>query len=392
MNVAAATRPALDAALAALLAHERGDPLESAGAVQGAVGRAERAIDAHEYGDALAAIGSVRAALVSEPSARLRLRALYAESWALMYTGQVDQAMDVIERARGIVEDAEFTDVDRAEALYRLGCCRVKVSSMTVAAELFTLALDLCERSGLPCDALRANIFEWRSRCYQRQRDFDAARADVERAIELAEGLGDTHAVAHGCFQASLVAEREQQWMLARFYAERAHELYLSRRDWPNVARLQNNLGAINFLLGRTEEAVARLRESVQTARRIGNETDAAQAISSLAQVHLRTGQIELAEKDARVALEALEARPDYLEEAGNCRLVLGRALLQQGRFDEAREAFGRAEAAFTEIDDTSQLAASWVAQGDLARAQGDPDGAADLFRRAAEALQDFHF
>ena len=52
--------------------------------------------------------------------------------------------------------------------------------------------IELLTRSGLPADRLRAHILEWRSRCYQRQRDFEAAREDVERALELAESLNDT--------------------------------------------------------------------------------------------------------------------------------------------------------------------------------------------------------
>src|ERR671929_101995 len=70
---------------------------------------------------------------------------------------------------------------------------------------LFTEALRLAERSELPCDLLRSRILGWRSRCYRRQRDWQAAREDVERALELAEGLNDRRTVAHHYFQASLI-------------------------------------------------------------------------------------------------------------------------------------------------------------------------------------------
>jgi hypothetical protein len=69
-------------------------------------------------------------------------------------------------------------------------------------------ALELCDRSGRPCDRLRAQILRWRSACYRRQRDWDAARADVERALELAEAIGDRRTAADAYVQASLVAER----------------------------------------------------------------------------------------------------------------------------------------------------------------------------------------
>ena len=58
------------------------------------------------------------------------------------------------------------------------------------------------------------------SRCYRRQGDWEAARADVQDAPRrLSERLGDSAALAHGYFQASIVAERQGPWVLARSYA-----------------------------------------------------------------------------------------------------------------------------------------------------------------------------
>ena len=62
----------------------------------------------------------------------------------------------------------------------------------------------------------------WRSRCHRRQRDFEAAREDVEHALELAQGVDDRRKMADAYFQASLVAERTGHWVLSRNYAERA--------------------------------------------------------------------------------------------------------------------------------------------------------------------------
>src|SRR6266513_578744 len=46
------------------------------------------------------------------------------------------------------------------------------------------------------------------------------------RELELADRIDDTLTVAHVTFQASLVAERDGQWLRARALAERAKELY----------------------------------------------------------------------------------------------------------------------------------------------------------------------
>ena len=322
----------------------------------------------------------------------LALRSLLAESWARMYRGELDEALELLKTAKRVAHRPGFNDLDRAEVLYRIGCVRVKRSAISRAVNDLTLALELCERSGRPCDRLRAEILEWRSRCYQRQRDFAAARGDVEHALELADAMGDRHTAAHVNFRASVIAERNGQWLLARFYAEQAKNLYGECGDEANVGRLLTTLGGLDFLLGKHDLAVANLTRAVAIALENGNDVDAAYAVSSLARVHLRTGDPALAEPQARQALELLGGRGDALDEIGNVELVLGRSLLEQGRLDEAEEWFGAAEESFAELESASLLAAAWLARRDLAVARGDAEAAAVLFRRAAEALQDSNF
>ena len=103
------------------------------------------------------------------------------------------------------------------------------------------------ERSELPCDVLRSNILAYRSRCYRRQRDLEAAREDVERALELAQSLDDTTTMANVYVQASLVAERMGHWVLARNYAERAKTFYeQGGKHLAKMRELVSSRGPIN--------------------------------------------------------------------------------------------------------------------------------------------------
>ena len=96
-------------------------------------------------------------------------------------------------------------------------------------------------------------MLTWRSRCYRRQRDYEAAREDVARALELAESMDDPRTLGEAYFQASLIAERDGHWVLARTYAERAKAQYEELTDRMNVGRLLNNLGGLEFLLGKPD-------------------------------------------------------------------------------------------------------------------------------------------
>ena len=360
--------------------------------VEAAIARAEAAIESHDYDEGIAILASVSGSLAPGAAPELELRSLLARAWARMYLGHVEEAMKYLTAARKIVETPAFTDLDRAEVLFRLACCRYKLSSISTALALFNEALALAEASGLPCDRLRSRILGWRSRCYRRQRDLEAAREDVEQALELAEGVNDRRAVADAHFLGSLIAERQGRWIIARSYAERAKALYEEIDDRANVGKLLTTLGALSFLLGKAPEATAYLKQAVGVALDVGSDADAAQAISSLAQVHLRTGEAAVAEEQARHALELLAGRVDFIDEIGNTQLVLGRALLEQGRLDEAEIEFAAAEKSFEQLSSASHRAAAWAAQADLAVRRGDQDRAVRLYQHAVGALQDFHF
>ena len=71
---------------------------------------------------------------------------------------------------------------------------------------------------------------------------------------------------------------------------------------------------------------------------------------------------------------------------------MLGRALLEQGRLDEAEQALAASEATFDQLSLTSHRAAAWTAQAELSIQRGDKEEALALYRRAAETLQDFRF
>jgi tetratricopeptide (TPR) repeat protein len=368
---------------------ETGQSWDEYAEVEAAVVRAEAAVEGQQYDEALAALEGLQ----HSPEAReLEFRALMAEGWARTAQGELRPALELLVRARELSELQGFSDVERADVLYRMGVCRYKLTSINTAQTLLSEALDLADRSGIPCDRLRSHILEWRSRCSRRQRDFEAAREDIERALELAERLDDALTVAHVTFQASLVAERDGHWLRARSLAERAKELYEAHGDRVNLGRMLNNLGGLNYLLGKPDDAISYLKRAFSVALEVGSEADAAQAVSSLAQVHLGAGDWDLAGEQARHALELLEGRPDFLDEIGNAQIVLGRALLEQGQLDEAEHVFAEAELSLSQLSSASHRAVAWTAQGDLASRRGDDRAAAALYRRAAEALQDVRF
>ena len=371
---------------------EKGVSADERSRAEAMLARAEALNQAHRHDEAVEEFENARTAVLATGAAELEVRALAGEAWGRMERGEVREAIDFLNRARTMTDGPEFSDVDRAEILFRLGVCRYKLSSIATAVGLFNESLTLAEGSNLPCDLLRSDILGWRSRCYRRQRDLEAAREDVERALELAQALDDRRTMANVYWQASLVAERMGHWVRARNYAEHAKAHYEQLNDERNVGRLLNDLGGLNLLLDKPKQAIECLKASFSTALEVDSKEDAALAAGSLAQVHLRLEEWEQAEQHARHALELLNDRIDLLPQIGPMQLTLGRALLGQGELDEAEKMFRAADASAEQLSSVSHRAAAWIALGDLAARRGDESGAARLYRNAAEALQDFRF
>jgi tetratricopeptide (TPR) repeat protein len=354
--------------------------------------RAEALSEAHRYAEAIETFRAAKPGTLGTGAPALEVRLLAGEAWALQQHGEIRDAIVLLQTARGLTESSEFSDVDRADILFRLGVCRYKLSSAGTAIALYNEALELAERSGLPCDLLRADILGWRSRCHRLQRDYVAAHEDVQRALELAQDLGDRRAIANTYFQASLIAQRQGHWVLSRNYAHRAKELYQELNDEQNVGRLLLAIGGLTLLLGDEEQAVEHLKASFARALEMDSPPDAAQALEGLAQVHLRRGEYDEADEAARKALALLEGREDFLHEVCPSQLVLGRALMERGRLDEAEECFRAADAAAEQLASISHRTEAWVALGDLAAHRGLDGEAARLYRNAAEALQEIRF
>jgi tetratricopeptide (TPR) repeat protein len=297
--------------------------------------------------------------------------------------------MSLLEQAAAVAVTAGFTDVDRAEVVFQVGVCRYSQSRISEAIVLFDQALILAERSGFPCDRLRSDLFHWRSRCHRRNRDWVAAHEDIERALELAEACSDSRRAADALFQASLVAQREGRWVLARTHAERSRALFEELGDRGTVGRLLNNLAGLTHLLGDPAGAISLLREAFEIFVELGLAVEAGYVCSSLADIHLDCGEFARAEAQARKALSLLGDRVDHLQEVGTAQLALGRALAAQGRLGDAEELIATADRGFEQASSLGHRTDAWIAQGDLARQRGEDREAAGLYRRAALALLD---
>jgi tetratricopeptide (TPR) repeat protein len=181
-------------------------------------------------------------------------------------------------------------------------------------------------------------------------------------------------------------------WVQARNYAERAKAHYEQINDERNVGRLLNNLGGLNFQLGKPEQAIEDLKNAYRVLLDKGSDAEGRERRRITRPRASDDGRGDGGEEEARHALSLMENRDDFLYHVAPTQLVLGRALMEQGRLDEAEEFLAASDASAEQLESIGHQAAAWMARGDLAAKRGEDGAAAKLYRRAAEALQDVRF
>jgi tetratricopeptide (TPR) repeat protein len=354
-----------------------------------ALAAAERLVENAQYDEASRALDEARERAGATPSPGRALRILRTDAWIRIRTGDPERAMSLLDEAATLAVSPGFTEVDRAEIVFLVGVVRYSESKIGEAIVLFGEALRLVDAADGSADRLRSDVFHWRARCHRRNRDWVAAGEDIERALELADAAADARRAADALFQASLVAQRQGRWTLARSHAERARGLFSDLGDQATVGRLLNNLAGLEHLLGDAPRAIALLDEAFALFVELDLPVDAGYVCSSLAEVSLESGDIDGSEVHARQALDLLGDRVDHLQEVGTAQLTLGRSLAAQGRIEDAERWIAAADKTFERARSTGHRSSAWIALGDVESRRGDDRAAAGLYRRAALALHD---
>ena len=355
--------------------------------VESGLADGERLLDRHAYAEAAELFRGLREHLTPGAPGWASHGAVRGETLALIRLGRLDEAAALLEGARGLVQGGKATE-ERAEIEYLTALHAYAAADISGAQAGFARALGLLDEAEVPNDRLRSDIHQWRSRCYRRQRDWDAAREDIERALELCEALGDLHRSADANLQASLVAERQGRWVLARRYAETCLELCEAAGDVESAGRVLNNLAGLNHSLGSDEVAIEQLREALRIFADAHLEIEAGYVLSSLAEIHRARGDLDEAETAAARALVLLAGRVDHVQELGTAQLVLARTHLERGDLERAEEMLVSVDESYARTESVSHQARSWMTQADLELQRANEAEAARLYRKAAVALQ----
>jgi class 3 adenylate cyclase/tetratricopeptide (TPR) repeat protein len=289
---------------------------------------------------------------------RVELELAYAGS--LYYQSRHDECIGWAERALGHAEQAGL-DSEIAHACSILSLALAQAGRPD--AKYQRRALEIYERKGelVGHGVLLNNMGLEAFEAY----DWDEARELLARAAELSQRAGNVTNVARvHVNEADVLAERG-------LLAEAEPLLRDALRVWRAasyalaIAITSSNLGRVVARAGRTDEALRLLEEAKASFVELGNPAWAAEATARIAEAHVVAGEYREALEAGSAALEEAHASaaPPVLEAA--IERLIGYALVQGRRPDEAAPHLERSLELARELGADLEIALTLRAQAD---------------------------
>ena len=283
--------------------------------------------------------------LTSEPPHDLAwIRALIGLSRCYREAGDLGMAIDVGERATGVIEEQGLSAVDEALQL-----------TLTIATAYF-------ERG-----------------------DTDHAVLLCRQTIARAEELGSPTARGSAYWNASMIQARTGSVSEAVSLARKAIALFEQNADNRNLARLRSSLAAMQLRLDPPEAEAAKKaleQAAVELDWSSASPIDKASNQLSLARAYLVLG-------NSTLATEQLEGSYSFAREqapfaAAEAVVLQGQIAASEGRTAEASASYREAIHLLTSVGADRRTAELWFELGGLLQAVGEAEAALDAYRRAA--------
>ncbi len=340
---------------------------------------AELAIRNGEAADALTQLDALLEDAAHAPTELIRV-ARRQRAHALESVGRLADAIDELEAL-----DAETGREAQLEEHLRLVVdlvrCYREAGDVSHALDLGVRALDAVGSLQLTGTDVHAELVSAVIGTYYVRGDLVTAERLAQEALRAVDGRGTARARAAVYWNASLVAEANNNISAAVLLAEQALALYAEGDDERSLSRLRVAYG---WLLLRTSPAQPETARDVLLVAHTsladaGTATDLAYCETELARAQLLLGHPEVAldYADAAAARLSDEARL----EGAYVHLVRGAALLALGRRDEAVAEYREASSSLASLDVARLAAAAW-------RELADAFTQLDLLQDAALAYQ----
>ncbi len=338
-------------------------------------------------GDVQAALAQCRELLGAEErieSLTLRGRIHLQCGDALFRLGRIAEARIESERGLALADEAGDSAL-AASALNHLGRVAYREGDLVRARDQYEQALALFRRLGeeLSCARIRVNLgLIHKNRC-----EWEAAQAQFDLALETFRALGRLADTGPALMNLGIVQQKSGDWPRAEECYREAERVFLQVGDHLTLTQVGIGLGNVARLQRRFVEAETSLLGALERARSRGAQREEALALEFLGELEFDRGHSEAALARYREALRVA----DRIGPEGDVALEVERrraeALCSLQRFDEAVRACERAAKLAERADDRLERAVAERVRGDIAWGAGRREDALRLWTHAAGML-----
>lgn len=247
-------------------------------------------------------------------------------------------------------------------------------------------AQELLERSGNPSPVERAKIWNDLGWIDFRRGNYPEAQQRLQDALELVEDSDDYDIIASVYNRLGGVAYNLGDWDVAAGYLRKSIAIRESIQDTVGLGTSYNNLGLIEVEMGEFDNALENLTRSYELKDRAGQPEGLAMALSNIGWLQVMRGEL----KEARDALQRsleLTRQIGYSSLHWEVLKNFGQLSMAEGQWDTALDALSQITEPLAEQRAYDQLADAYRLTGETCLLAGDLRGAVTWGQKAQGLL-----
>ena len=209
------------------------------------------------------------------------------------------------------------------------------------------------------------------------QGDYEEARRQYQRSLEISEALGKRVGTATSSHQLGMLAQAQGDYEEARRQYQRSLGIYEQLGDRAGMATSYHQLGILAQAQGDYEEARRQYQRSLEIKEELGDRAGMARSSHQLGILAQDQGDYEEARRQYQHALAIFEALGDGAGSAASSH-QLGILAQAQGDYEEARRQYQRSLGIDEQLGDRAGMAASYGQLGILLTETGRAEEAVE--------------
>jgi CHAT domain-containing protein/tetratricopeptide (TPR) repeat protein len=335
-------------------------------------------------------------------------------AYSLWLAGRQEEAKSLFVRLaksrERLLNSKKFESEDAQLEVNKLGQLYEQLGRFGDAETLYRRALAMREKAHGPVHPNVAKALDKLSMLYARQERFAEQEPVLKRQLTILEKTQDATHFADPNLPKELVVNlaRTETYnavnQLAVLYGTLGRYSEMEALAKRNLSKLQKEgasfeilttvnyqqLGRISVIRGQYAEAVSYFKKAIEIERRIPDENAGCDACNDLAEVYLRQGRYDDAEKAAKTALD-INTRifSDKLPSASSAQLVLAQSYFGRKRYADAESVFSLVAKNIGTFwgPEHASMVSPLVGLAEVKLAQGKPLESYDYAKRATSIL-----